>query len=331
MEELYTYAVARIRAKELTLLNKQDLEQLLSCKNYEEAVKILADKGFGGDLSGKAVTSGESFNATEAILRYESEKTWKLIGELVEDMSVFDVFLYSNDYHNLKAAIKAVITDVRTDKLFIRHGSINPDIIYNAIKNRDYQALPEHMRGVAQEAVSVLLKTGDGQECDIMIDKAALIAIREAGRKSKNEMIDKYSELIVALTDIKIAVRSNKIKKSAAFMKRSIAECDTLNTDSLIAAASKSMEELYQYLALTPYSDVVEEIKISMSAFEKWCDNRIMAHIREQKQNPFTIGPLAAYILARENEIKAVRIILSGKQNSLKDSSVRERLRDLYV
>ena len=28
------------------------------------------------------------------------------INELVEDMSVFDVFLYANDYHNLKAAIK---------------------------------------------------------------------------------------------------------------------------------------------------------------------------------------------------------------------------------
>lgn len=26
--------------------------------------------------------------------------------ELVEDMSVSDVFLYANDYHNLKAAIK---------------------------------------------------------------------------------------------------------------------------------------------------------------------------------------------------------------------------------
>jgi V/A-type H+-transporting ATPase subunit C len=322
MEEQYTYAVARIRAKELTLLNKQDLEQLLSAKDYEEAVRTLADKGFG---------DGESFNNTEELLSYETRKTWELIGELVKDMSVFDVFLYANDYHNLKAAVKAVITDVKPDKLFIKNGTITPEVILEAVKNRDYQLLPEHMRNVAEEAVSVLLKTRDGQECDILIDKASLGAIREAGRKSKNAMIDKYSELIVALTDIKIAVRANKVKKPLAFIKRALAPCDTINIDSLSAAAAKSAEDIYEYLSLTAYSDVVEEIKTSMSAFEKWCDNRIMAHIKQQKQNPFTIGPLAAFILARENEIKAVRIILSGKQNSLKDSSVRERLRDLYV
>ncbi len=42
------------------------------------------------------------------ILAIEKRKTWSWINELVEDMSVFDVFLYANDYHNLKAAIKEV-------------------------------------------------------------------------------------------------------------------------------------------------------------------------------------------------------------------------------
>ena len=42
-------------------------------------------------------------------------------------------------------------------------------------------------------------------------------------------------------------------------------------------------------------------------------------------------GPLAAYILARENEIKSVRIILSGKINNLSDDSLRERVREMYV
>lgn len=322
MEEQYTYAVARIRAKELTLLNKQDLEQLLAAKDYDDALRSLADKGFG---------DGENFSNTEELLRYESQKTWKLIGELVKDMSVFDVFLYANDYHNLKASVKAVISDVPTDKLFIKDGTVDPETIFKAVKERDYSLLPEHMRTAAQEAASVLLKTGDGQECDIIIDTAALTAIREAGRKSKNKMIDKYSELTVALSDIKTALRACRVKKPISFIKRALAECDSLNISSLAQAASKSLEDVYEYLSLTDYSDAVEEIKTSMSAFEKWCDNRIMDHIKQQKQNPFTIGPLAAFILARENEIKAVRIILSGKQNSLKDSSVRERLRDLYV
>ena len=36
-----------------------------------------------------------------------------------------------------------------------------------------------------------------------------------------------------------------------------------------------------------------------------------------QKYNSFSVGPLFAYLLARENEIKTVRIILTGKLNEL--------------
>lgn len=322
MAELYTYAVARIRAKEPSLLSKQDMDQMLSCKDSGEVIRILTDKGFG---------DGINFDTVDELLLYETEKTWKLIGELVDDMSVFDVFLYANDFHNLKAAVKAVITDAPTDKLFLKNATVSPDEILKAVKERDYSYLPPHMRTTAAQAVSLLLQTSDGQLCDILIDKASLTAIRTAGRQSKNDMIDKYSELVVALADIKIAVRANKTGKSAAFLEQAIASCDTLNTASLITAATKSIGELYDYLALTDYREAVSHLKVSFSAFEKWCDNLIMEHIKGQKSNPFTVSPLAAYILARENEIKAVRIILSAKQNGLSDNSVRERLRELYV
>ena len=44
-----------------------------------------------------------------------------------------------------------------------------------------------------------------------------------------------------------------------------------------------------------------------------------------------TVSPLAAYVLARENEIKCVRVILSGKRNGLSEQSIREKVRETYV
>ena len=38
-----------------------------------------------------------------------------------------------------------------------------------------------------------------------------------------------------------------------------------------------------------------------------------------------------SYILALENEIKNVRIILAGKDAALPEDRIRERLRDCYV
>lgn len=70
---------------------------------------------------------------------------------------------------------------------------------------------------------------------------------------------------------------------------------------------------------------------MSMSEFEKWTDNKIMDLIKSQKSNPFTVAPIFSYILAKQNELKAVQIILSGKKNTLPDELIRERIRDLYV
>ena len=56
-----------------------------------------------------------------------------------------------------------------------------------------------------------------------------------------------------------------------------------------------------------------------------------MELIRPQKSNYFGIEPIAAYLLARENEIKTVRIILCGKRSGIDDGVIRERLRDMYV
>ena len=89
-EELYIYAVARIRSKELSLLNNQAMEMLLGSKDYEECLRMLQEKGWGNSESTTA----------EAILSAEREKTWSLIDELIKDTSVFHVFLYSNDFHN---------------------------------------------------------------------------------------------------------------------------------------------------------------------------------------------------------------------------------------
>ena len=94
---------------------------------------------------------------------------------------------------------------------------------------------------------------------------------------------------------------------------------------------ANSMEAIYTYLESVGYSDAVEEMKKSPAAFEAWCDNIIIRKIRPQLYQPFGLGPLAAFILARDNEIKTVRIILSGKRNGFSEEYIRGRVRETYV
>lgn len=321
MADKYIYAVARIRSKELSLLSGAFLEQLTAAKSYDQCIQLLHEKGWGGD----GITNPEE------LLAAEREKTWGLISELVEDRSVFDVFLYANDYHNLKAAIKEIRMGHQFPGIFISQGTLDVKRIRDSIQNREFQNLPEAMRGPAKEAYRALLHTQDGQLCDIIIDKAALEAIYRAGKESGNEFLKLYAELTVAAADIKTAVRAFRTGKDRAFLKQALAPCDTLDIYRLAQAAIEGEDAIGLYLESTPYADAVEELRRSPSAFERWCDNLMIRRMKPQQYVPFGLGPLAAYILARENEVKSVRIVLSGKLNHLPEESIRERVREMYV
>ena len=190
-DKQYVYAVARIRSKELSLLSGAFLEQLTAAKDYDECIQLLMEKGWGED----GIT-----NAGD-ILAIEKRKTWELINELVKDMSVFDVFLYANDYHNLKAAIKEVRMGDEYPGIFMDQGTVDVKLIREAVQTREFQNLPAAMRTPAEEAYKALLHTQDGQLCDIIIDKAALDAIYAAGKSSGNEFLELYAELTVAAAE----------------------------------------------------------------------------------------------------------------------------------
>ena len=321
MAEQYIYAVARIRSRELSLLNEAVISQLSAAATEEDCLRILNEKNWGNpDLP------------SEEMFQEENKKTWALIRELVpNNMQIFDVFRLEKDYHNLKAAVKESCIDGIHPGIFTDGGTIPAKDIEQAIAESDYEALPKSMRQVAQEAKETLLQTRDGQLCDVIIDRAALEAIREAGEKTGEALLKDYGELVCATGDIKIAVRAARTGKSRQFLDRALAPCSTLDVSALAEAAAAGVDAVIAYLDHTVYADAVEELNGSVAAFERWCDNRMIETIKPQIHNPFGIGPIAAYIIARDNEIKTVRIILAAKRNSLPEEMLRERVREMYV
>ena len=312
MAEQYIYAVARVRSRELSLLNESVIAQLQSASGEEDCLRILSERGWGNpDLP------------SEEMFAEEQKKTWSFIRELVPDnMKIFDVFRLAGDYHNLKAAVKESCIDGTHPGIYVEDGTLDPTVIEQALTESDYETLPKPMRAVAQEAKETLLQTRDGQLCDAIIDRAALEAVREAGAATGEKLLADYGELICATGDIKIAVRCAKCGKDAQFIRKALAP---FLCDHMVIASGRTDNQV------SSLADAVDELKASVASFERWCDNRMIETIRPEIHNPFGIGPIAAYILARENEIRTVRIILAAKRNDLPEEMLRERVRAMYV
>ena len=321
MQQDFTYAVSRIRFRETQLLSDSDLSALLSAKDIESVLRTLRDKGWGdnGDM------------APEQLLALEEKKLWDFVNETVTERSTLDFLRAQNDFHNLKVAVKCITRDIKPDGMFLYNSVCDPDELYEKIKKREYGDIPEFLADTAQEAMTVLLQTSDGQLCDIIIDRACMEYVYKLGKQSDSDIIRLYCELFVVAADIKIAIRCANTKKKLDFIRRALAECDTLDVERLAQAACEGKDEVIAYLGTTEYRSAVEAIETSMSAFEKWCDDYMTNAMKPQKWEPFGIGPVVAYIIARQNEIKAVRMILSAKLNNLSENTIKERLRDMYV
>lgn len=322
MEQEYTYGVARIRALESSLFSDDTINQLIQCQNYEECLNFLRDKGWG---------SGRPDETLEEMLRIEKNRTWKVLYDLVEDENDCRILTINNEFHNLKAAIKQVCTNQEVDNIFIESVSPEPEFLKECIRQGQYNMLPECMAAPAKEATEVLLQTGDGQLCDIIIDKAALEEIIRVGKAAENKLIKKYADSQVAIADIKIAVRCAAAGKDSEFAKKALVPCIGISVAELASSVENGLEEVCSYLESSGYKDAVSALKVSKSVFECWCDNKIIEDIKPEKYNSFTIGPILAYVIARDNEIKTVKIILSGKLNGFDNGFIRERVRVMYA
>lgn len=322
MSEQYIYAVARVRALEGALFSSAEIDRLMACETCEKCLQFLDEKGWGD--------AGSGLDA-EAVLAGEEKKLWETVRELAVSPEVFDVLACPKLFHNLKAVVREVCGGKSKEPVYYEDARTSGGEMAEAVRKKEFDRLPASMRKAAEEAYEALLHTGDAQLCDVIIDRAALEAIERAGREAKEEVIREYAGFLVAAADIKIAVRAAQMEKSADFMIRAMAECGGLNVSRLARAALGGADAVREYLQGTAYAEGADALSRSFSAFERWCDNRILQIIRPQKYRVFGVGPVIAYVIARQNEIRTVRLILAGKKHGLPDALIRERLREMYV
>ena len=324
MKKDYIFEDARIRVMETGLLTKADFEQLLAEPSYAAALNFLKDKGWGGPDAPK--------NA-EALLQAEEKATWDLMEELLPQSPLLNTLRLSRDYQNLKAAVKQIYTDSALDaeRLFVEGGTIPSAKIRRALEEQDPEQLPEEMAEAAAQATEVLARTGDGQLCDIILDRAALKALLKAGKEAEDPVLNEYAQVTAVSADIRCALRAARSGRDGETIKEMLVEVPGLDLADLTEAALNGRQAVSDYLALTPYALLAPALSQSMSAFECACDNLLIERIRPQLYESEKPGPLAAYVIARENEIKCIRLLLSGKLNGLPENVLRESLRNSYV
>lgn len=311
-ETEYAYAVARIRANELSLLGAADVEQIILAPSAAAAEQLLRDKGYE-DMDAKA------------------QQTWDLLTEILPKAGELDFLIIKNDFHNLKALIKSLFAGSPADAHFIRPCVYDPQDIAQALQAKRFEALPACMHACAETAYDLLAATADGQLADSVIDRQCLETTRSMAAGLHNAFAAQLADMMCAFANIRVAVRAMRTGKGEDFLGKALCNCAALPKQELMEACALGGKALQEFLQEGPYREALEAMERSGTAFEKYCDDALLAHALPAKSSSFGLEPLVAFYLAREAEIKNLRIVRSARQNGVAAQEIRRRVRQLYV
>lgn len=320
----YAYAVGNVRAKESALLKKQDIEQLLSSDSVSQAAVFLKDKGFG---------YADTPAATDTVLRDEEQKLWEYVASVAPDFSVFEAFIIGNDYHNIKAIFKGIAVSADYSRLLLHPTTVDAKKIEKAAREQDFSLLPEFMGEAAKQAYEALIKIGDPQMCDAVLDASLLNYKLNAANNIKIPMLSEIIRTTVFYDNIKAAIRCARANKSGDFCDICLVDTDVLSKKRLKEAVLKGTDEVLSLLeGVSAYkgAEAVQAFKASPAEFERFADNLLMSVAVKAKYIAVGAEPLIAYLLAKLAEIKVCRIVINGIATGEEQSKTREMLRELY-
>ena len=327
----YLFATARVRSVERSLLSMERVDKMLDAKNPEDALKILLDCGFG---EGNAELPASAF---EELLSQERKKTNEFIRSISPEPEVFDMFLYTYDYHNLKTILKAEYQEISPDDYLSDAGSIPLQRMKSIVRERAYSDMTGPMGDAFVEILDLFARTADPQVIDMIFDRACFEDMRNSAELSRSDYVKGYVSVLIDTTNLKTFVRLKKMDKNWDFFSKAFIEGGELPKDLFVESFDDTLKNFTDRLAVSRFGYAVtagvESLEASgkFTEFERLCDNCLLDYVKNAKYVPFGIEPLVGYMAAKDSEIKTARIVMSGKLAGIPSEEIRGRLRETYV
>lgn len=320
-ETEYAFAVAKVRANETSLLTAADLEGLITAKDLDAALKLLTDLDYA-DFSNDDI---------DEVLKQKQRSAFDFICDIAPDKNLFDFLVVKNDFHNIKAVLKAMVSGGEYANLLLSPYLIEPELILKAAGEKDFSVLPDWAREPIKKGFELVTETLDGQKLDIYLDRQYLTVALNMAKESGEPFSISLADMHCAVANMQAVFRAAKMGKDKEFIKNALVPCLAFDNDRLTLAALSGKKELSEYIKESGFSDVAENLLKDAVAFERSLDDLLIDFVGSARYQSFGISPLIAYYLAKMSEIKTIRILISLKRCGMGEKEIRERVRRLYV
>ena len=330
----YGYASGRIHVLEMKLINRAALTRLLEADSPQEVLRILSESGYGAAFSDAAVNFEDALQA-------EMSRVYNLVDELTMDPLLTQIFRIRWDFHNIKILLKAsYLKESSYDGSLVSFGVTPVEGLKLAIEpesEKKGEPIPDYLMNAINGSREQYETNQNPQIIDIVIDNHLHSFMYKRVKSYPNSFLRGYFEAIADLNNIRSFVRVRMLGENIRLLDSVLLPYGMLDKNVFLQRFDDNIESWTASLTNTPYGELVTEgfrrwsEDHSLAVFEKLSDNYLIDYIKPAKYIIFGVEPLIGYFLAKEHEIKLIRIIMIGKLNDLPTEIINERLRDTYV
>lgn len=325
---IYAQSVSRVRTLETRMFDKAKFESMIEARDAADLFRMLQDSPYNEYISRPSYEDG---------LRCALEDFYHEMYKTVPVKELMDVLAVRYDAHNIKAMLKCSISGRSTEGMLIDAGTIPLNNLEEMIRNESFRDMPGVLRKSIEAGIESYKNTGNPQNIDISIDRGMYEYMLEIAEKSNQDYILDFVRLLIDITNIKAFIRVKSQEKEREFYSRLFIKGGRLDFDLFGNSFGEALENLPGRMYHTDHygwvKEAIEEYMKSgnIGCIEKCGDDYVIGLIKKSKFISFGPEPIVAYVIAKESEIKMLRIIITGKLNGVSPEHLRERLRDVYV
>jgi V/A-type H+-transporting ATPase subunit C len=319
----YMFQTAQVRTLETQMLTRAAIVDMANAPDFASAISSLSGSEY-------TMPQGAGGAEIETLLRQRRAAVRELFEDLMLDERVVEIFRSRDDFANLRLAVRRVVTDKPVGGDFSDEGNVSPDVLQEAFEQENYALLPPYARDAIDEAVLAYYQNKDIRQIDHAIDRVQA-AYEGAGAADADgaTFLTSLFRIRIDLTNIRTMLR---VKFLDADPHGVLLEGGFVESARFRQGLDVGYESLGQLFFGTPYGHIADAgagyltANSSFLKAEQQCDEYLLGYLGQTMQITAGPQPVVAFLLAKEHEIRTVRLILTAKRNKLDTKLILDRV-----
>ncbi|MCI8435319.1 MAG: V-type ATPase subunit [Clostridia bacterium] len=315
MGAVYSNTLARIQMGRL--LNAEQFKRL-SEADYADALKMLAEYGYGGGVAGGDI---------DTVIARETNALISFIEDDCVNAFARKALLNRFYYSNAKALYKSRFADVDLGAALY-----NVDLDMTGIVKGDYNELDVSLTETL-EYLDSLETPLHPKTIDTVLTKAMYADSLRCAKRSHSRTLNKYFVSEIDLNNILSVLRANILRLSAESVAEMLVDGGTLSQETLLSVLTIDPAHIAEPFERTPYAAMLERLaeKVAYTAeFETGADDYLYMLTESGAVSLDKFDVFLRYVLAQLTEFKMVKMILVCAKNGVKQE-IAARMRCIDV